>query len=163
MTQIPEGRRFLPRWSVERLRELQETETVERYKAHYEAAILRKEGRSIQEIAGKVGVSRLTAMNWLKRMVERGLGKNYRVRQGRAPKFTPQQLRALERDMKKSPTEFGLDAERWTSHVVADHALNKFDITVAASSMRRLMLREKVRWPGSAAAMAANHTKHRRS
>ncbi|MCE2508934.1 MAG: helix-turn-helix domain-containing protein [Nitrosopumilaceae archaeon] len=154
MTQIPEGSRFLPRWSVERIRDLQEAETAERYKTRYEAAILRKEGLSVPEIAGKVGVSRLTVINWLRRMMERGLGKNYKVRQGRAPKFTPHQLKALERDMKKSPTKFGLDSERWTSHVVARHALNKFDITVAASSMRRLMLRENVRWPGSAAAMA---------
>ena len=39
------------------------------------------------------GVSRFTVANWLGRIVESGLGKNYRVHQGRAPKFTLRQRR----------------------------------------------------------------------
>ena len=88
-------------------------------------------------------------------MVElEGFGEGYKRRRGPLPKFTPEQLKELERDMKKSPSHYGLDAETWTSKTVAQHVSNKFGISFTPPSMRRILNKTQTNWPGSAAALA---------
>lgn len=151
---IPTGDLFLPHVSKDELIQLRDDETDLRYKPHYDAALLRKEGDTMITIARNLGVSSGTIANWLSNMTTRGIGRSYKVRQGRPPKFTQEQLDALEEDMKQGPRAYGMDSDRWISATVADYAMKKFSISITPGSMRRLMLREDVDWPGSAKAMA---------
>ena len=151
---IPTGDLFLPNVSRDELVQLRDDETDLRYKPHYDAALLRKEGNTMITIARNLGVSSGTIANWLSNMTTRGIGKSYKVRQGRPPKFTQEQLDALETDMKEGPRAYGMDSDRWISATVAEYAMEKFSISITPGSMRRLMLRENVDWPGSAKAMA---------
>ena len=153
---IPTRREFLPRVTVKRLEDMREKEPKERYKRHFDAAIMRKDGKTVGEIADDIGVHPLTIMNWLRRMVANGgLGKGYKVRQGILPKFNPKQLKQLERAMEKPPRRYGLDSETWTAKTVAQYALKRFGIEVTAPSMRRILTRTNTVWPGSAAAILA--------
>ena len=151
---IPAGDLFLPNVSSDELEQLRDDETDLKYKPHYDAALMRKEGDTMITIARNLGVSSGTIANWLSNMTMRGVGSAYKVRQGRPPKFTQEQLDALEEDMRQSPREYGIDSDRWISAVVADYAMTKFSISITPGSMRRLMLREDVDWPGSAKAMS---------
>lgn len=100
------------------------------------------------------------AINRLGRMAENGgPGEGCRVRQGRPPRFTPEQLKELELDMKKPPRHCGPDPDTWTSRTVARRAFAKFGIKVAYPSMRRILTRAKTDWPGSAAAPARSPDK----
>ena len=153
-TRIPIGKLFLPRVGINRLRDLQEAETNISYKRRYDAAVLRKEGKTMSAIAKMLDVSAGTIGNWLYGMTVRGVGKKYKLRQGRPPKFTPKQLKELERDMKKSPRAYNMDTDNWTSATVSDYAQEKFEVDITPGSMRRLLLRENINWPGSAKAMA---------
>ena len=151
---IPTGDLFLPNVSKDEIIRLRDEETDLRYKPHYDAALLRKEGETMITIARNLGVSSGTIANWLSNMTTRGVGKAYKVRQGRPPKFTQEQLDELEEDMKAGPREYDMDSDRWISATVAEYAMKKFSIAITPGSMRRLMLREDVDWPGSARAMA---------
>lgn len=152
---IPTKSEFLPRITRKRLETIRAGEEDERYQRHYDAAIMRKDGSTIGEIAVALGIHPGTVMNWLNRMVERGLGSDYKVRQGRPPKFTSKQLKQLEQDMKKSPRHHKLDSDFWTSRVVTEFVLTRFDVEITPGSMRRIMTRTNMRWPGSAAAAEA--------
>lgn len=153
---IPTQKDFLPGITKRRLVSMRNKEPDERYRRHFDAAIMRKDGSTIGEIAEELDIHPGTAMNWLHRMLEKGgLGEGYKTRQGRPPKFTPKQLKDLEKDMKKSPRHYGLDSETWTSRVVAQYALTRFEIEITPGSMRRIMTRTDMNWPGSAAATLA--------
>ena len=152
---IPTQKDFLPHITKRRLTAMRSKESDERLRRHFDAAIMRKDGKTIGEIAEEVGVHPLTIMNWFHRMIKvGGLGEGYKRRQGTPPAFTPEQLKALERDMKKPPKHYGLESETWTSKTVAQHAFAKFGIRVIPPSMRRILTRTNTDWPGSAAAMA---------
>ena len=152
---IPTKRDFLPGVTKRQLESARSRETDDRFKLHYDAAIMRKAGSTIGEISEELSLHPGTIINCLRRMSERGPGEGYRVRQGRPPKFTPEQLKKLEDDMERPPKRHGLAADSWTSTVVAEHAMRRFGISITPGSMRRLMTTKKMRWPGSAAAMAA--------
>ena len=153
---IPTGDEFLPHITKRRLASMRNKEEDERYRRHYDTAIMRKDGKTVGEIAEEIGVYTGTIINWLHRMLEKdGLGEDYKVRTGRPSKFTPKQLEALERDMEKPPQHYGLESETWTSRTVAKYAFVKFGIEVPYPSMRRILTQNKMKWPGSAAAIEA--------
>ena len=153
---VPTGKDFLPGTTKRSLASMRNKEPEERFRRHFDAAIMRKDGRTVGEIAENLGIHPYTAINWLRRMEKMGgLGEGYKTRQGNPPAFTTEQLKELERDMKKPPQHYGLDSETWTSRTVAKYAFDKFGITVASSSMRRILTTTKTNWPGSAAATLA--------
>lgn len=150
---IPTGSEFLPGVTKRRLLSMRKKEPDVRYKPHFDAAIMRKDGYTIGEIAEDLGMHHGTIMNWLRRMWEvGGLGEGYKLRPGRPPAFTPEQLKELEQDMKKPPAHYGFETDTWTSRTVSQHAHDKFGIYVPHPSMRRILTRGNIKWPGSAAA-----------
>ena len=150
---IPTGKEFLPGMTKRRLMSMRNKEPEERYKRHFDAAIMWRDGDTMEEIAEELDVQPDTVKNWLRRMVANGgFGEGYKVRQGRPPAFTPDQLEELNLDMEKPPQHYGLDSETWTSRTVAMHAFEKFGIRVPHPSMRRILTRPGMNWPGSAAA-----------
>ena len=152
---IPAGKKFLPGTTKRRLVSMRNKESDERYKLHFDAAIMRKDDKTIGEIAEYLDRHPVTVKIWLRLMMENwDSGDIHKPRPGRRPKFTPEQLKELERDMKKPPQHYGLESETWTSRTVAEHAFAKFGIRVPHPSMRRTLNYSKTNWPGSAAAMA---------
>ena len=150
---IPAGKGFLPGTTKRRLVSMRNKEPDELYKQHLEAAIMRKDGKTTGEIAEYLDIHPATVLNWLRRMVANwDSGDIHKKHPGRPAKFTPEQLKRLELDMKRPPQHYGLDSETWTSRTVAEHAFAKFGIRVPPPSMRRTL--HKIDWPGSAAALA---------
>ena len=134
---IPTRRDFLPGITKRQLVSMRSKEPEERYKIHFDAAIMRKDGRTIGEIAEELDIHPGTAMNWLGRMAEKGgLGEGYKVRQGRPPAFTPEQLEELERDMKNPPRHYGLDSDTWTSRMVAQRNSSGFWVLAQTRRLR---------------------------
>ena len=153
---IPTKREFLPDITKRRLVSMRNKEPEERYRRHFDAAIMRRDGKTIGEIANALDIHPATVMKWLRRMVKRGgLDDGYKTSQGRPSKFTAEQLKDLESDMEESPRHYGLESETWTSRTVAQYVLTRFEIEITPGSMRRIMTRTNMKWPGSAAATLA--------
>lgn len=153
---IPTGKRFLPDVTKRRLESMRGMEPNGRYRRHFDAAIMRKGGHTVVEIAKELDIHPQTAKRWLSRMVKLGgLVEGYKRRLGRRRSFTPEQLKHLEQDMERHPRHYGLDSDTWTSRTVAQHASDVFGIDVPHHSMRRILTRDGVNWPGSAEAVAA--------
>ena len=152
---IPIGKAFLPGTTGGHLVSMRNEEPDELYKQHFDAAIMRKDGRTTGEIAEDLNIHPVTVRKWLHRMVRNwDSGDIHKRHPGRPSRFTPEQLKELERDMKNPPQHYGLDSETWTSRTVAEYAFAKFGVRVPHPSMRRILNQYKVDWPGSAAALA---------
>lgn len=150
---IPTGSEFLPDVSKRSLLAMRRKEPDGRYRLHLDAAIMRKDGHTVGEIAKELDMHTNTVGNWLRRMSKAGgFGDGYRFRPGRPSRLTAGQLGELEKDMKKPPARYGLESETWTSRTVSQHVQGKFGIYVPHPSMRRILTRGNVKWPGSAAA-----------
>ncbi len=79
--------------------------------------------------------------------------EDYEVKRGRPPKLTPEQLEELSVDMREPPVRYGLDSIAWVSRTVAQYVLQKFGISITPGSMRRILVRKNIEWPGSAKAI----------
>lgn len=104
----------------------------------------------MREIADDVNVSVSAVSMWLQNMMTRGIGEDYEIKRGRPPKLTPEQLNQLSVDMREPPVRYGLDSATWVSRTVAQYVLQKFGISITPGSIRRILVRKHIDWPGSA-------------
>jgi len=104
MWALKRGRSFLPRVSLERLNDLYAKEQNAKAKLRLLAAIRRKKGESIDDVAWALEKPRRTIHGWLTRFQERGLkAKRDEKRSGRPSFLTKSQLKSLRRDLLKGP------------------------------------------------------------
>ena len=86
-----------------------------------EAAELLRQGVHQAEVARQVGVHRQSVSRWaleLEQGGKRALRKAGRV--GRRPRLHPQDLRRIEKGLKRGPEALGYETSLWTSWRVAD-------------------------------------------
>ncbi|MBW2974961.1 IS630 family transposase [Candidatus Woesearchaeota archaeon] len=104
MWALNKGKSFLPRVSLERLNSLYSKEHDAKAKLRLLAAIRRKKGESIDDIAWALEKSRRTIHGWLTRFQERGLKAKFdEKRSGRPSYLTHSQLKNLRQDLLKGP------------------------------------------------------------
>ena len=105
-----------------------------------QAAFLRKQGKTLVEIADVVGKPFNTVSDWLRRLEEEGLkSAKDKPRSGRPKRLTGKQLLALKKDIVKDPEELGYDYGFWTTGLVQEHVKKKFGTRFVARHMRRLL------------------------
>ena len=104
MWELKKGKSFLPTTSLESLNGLYAKEQNAKAKLRILAAIRRKKGDSIDDIAGTLEKPRRTIHGWLTRFQERGLkAKKDEKRTGRPSFLSKSQLRSLRRDLLRGP------------------------------------------------------------
>lgn len=85
-----------------------------------EAARLLEKGYSQSEVARRVGAHRQSVSQWARQLEQggrRGLKKAGRA--GRKPRLRPEDLRRIERRLKRGPPALGYETSLWTSWRVA--------------------------------------------
>jgi transposase len=100
------------------------------------------------EAARQLGVHRSTVGRWAKRYDERGAGflDFQPKRSGRRRKLTPAQEQWIVRTLtKRSPSEFGFEAEHWTARLIIELFRREFGIAVAISESKISRLRTELR------------------
>ncbi len=104
MWALKRGKSFLPMVSLERLNDLYAKEQNAKAKLRLLAAIRRKKGDSIDDVACALEKSRRTVHGWLTRFQERGVkAKRDEKRSGRPSYLTTSQLQSLRRELLKGP------------------------------------------------------------
>lgn len=135
---LPKGENFLPEASVDHLRRIYREEQKARPKVRVLCAIHRKEGKSIDDIAGYTRLNRRTVHEILRRFMQRGLNaKDNKKRSGRPPKLTEEQRCKLIWTLERGPpyNRTGL----WTTKEVRELIRKEFKIEYTHSHVWDLL------------------------
>src|ERR1700693_1935085 len=91
------------------------------------AARLLKRGVHQSEVARRVGAHRQSVRRWAQQLEEIGLrGLRKAGRAGRKPRLSPEDLKKIERSLKRGPEALGYETGLWTSWRVG-HPLRQGD------------------------------------
>jgi len=125
---LPKGDDFLPGVSIQELRGLYKAEKKAKPKLRLLCAIHRKEGKSIDDIAGFTNMKRRTVHETLRRFVDRGISAKDSIKQtGRPPELTLKQRKKLVLRLEQGPSynKGGL----WTTKDVREYIRKEFGVT----------------------------------
>lgn len=139
MWNLPKGQAFLPDVPVVRLRTLYRSEQRAKPKVRLLAAVHRKAGRSMDEIAYLVSAPRNTVHGWLRRFAQRGLAAKDSIKQsGRPPALTLAQRKRLVRDLERGPPHnpSGL----WTTKEIRKLLQRKYRVEFVHQHVWRLLV-----------------------
>lgn len=105
------------------------------------AAIGRKQGTSIEELAKRHNVAEKTIRNWLDRFVERALDEAPYDddRSGRPAKLTDEQKATFFYDLQQSPETLGYDRPSWFPELARHHLKVEYDVKYSLRHVYRLL------------------------
>lgn len=104
------------------------------------AGIMRKRGRTIEEIAFELNRPVMTVHNWLRRLGEGELERIYDKKQsGRPPRLAKKDLRRLKRGLTRGPQAFGYRDYFWTTRMVQDFVKRRYGVFYGERHMTRLL------------------------
>lgn len=142
MWNLPKGHEFMREVSTAKLKAAYGKETSEKAKMRLLAAVKRRQGKSIDQIASDLEIGRRTVHSWLWRFVEKGLDGVHDVKQpGRPKRLTERQMKGLKGDLIAGPEKFGFGKQLWTTRMVQEHVRRKYGVSYVDRHMRRLLRR----------------------
>jgi transposase len=110
-----------------------------RYDHRLHGLLLITGGQSCQQVAELFGEDRRTVQRWVKTFEQDGLdGLREGERPGRPRSLTPQQWKALEKDLRKSPDEFGLTGHLWDGKLLAEHLRQHYEVSLGVRQCQRV-------------------------
>ena len=139
MWTLPKRNQFLPDISLQRVRLLYAGEKNPKAKLRLLAAIHRKQGKSIDEIAYLLSTSRDTVYGWLRRFTTRGIDAKDSIKQsGRPAQLSVKQRVKLVRILEQGPphNRSGL----WTTKELRAMIAKKFKRTYVKQHVWRLLV-----------------------
>lgn len=140
MLWIQKGNEFLPNTEKSELKKLYESEKKAKPQLRLLVAILRKEGKTLDEIASVVNKPKTTIHDWLKRFQVSGLEMAYDLKKsGRPAKLTKKQKQKLEKIIEESPEKQGLPFVLWTTSLVQYIIHKLFDIVYKIRNIEYLV------------------------
>lgn len=138
MWQLKKGNEFLSYVSVGRLQVLYGREQNMKAKLRLLAAIRRKKGYSIDDIARALEKPRKTIHGWLHRFEQRRIAGAYDKKQtGRPSKLTKTELKKLRRELIKGPAH--VPGKIWTTKLMGEHIQKKYSVKYTYKNVYRLL------------------------
>lgn len=138
MWTLPKKSGFLPTTSSQRIKSLYRREKHPKAKLRLLAAIHRKQGKSIDEIAYLLSTPRDTVYGWLRRFVKRGIDAKDSIKQpGRPAELTIKQRQELVSKLERGPPHnpTGL----WTSKEIRALIAKKYKRTYVKQHIWRML------------------------
>lgn len=137
---LPVGKDFLPDVSVSVLRRRLEEEREAKPHVRLMCALRRKQGWSMDEVAGSVGLNRQTVHDILWRFVEHGLNAVYDApRAGRPHYLTLKQREDLRRRLLAEPKANGFRENFWSTRMVLHVVEQQYGRRYTREHMTRLL------------------------
>jgi len=135
---LAKGDGFLPKVSVDEIKEMQRQEKQAKPKLRLLVALKRKEGQSFDSISRQLEMKRITVNKLLHRFQERGISaKDDEQRSGRPKSLTPPQLKSLRKRLIAGPRKG--QNPMWTTKMVMNCVEKKYGRKYTARHMRRLL------------------------
>ena len=105
------------------------------------AAIGRKQGATIGELAKRHDVAEKTIRNWLDRFAERPLedAPYDEERTGRPTKLPENEKRAFLADLQGTPEEVGYDHDVWNPVLARHHLVKEYEVEYSLRHVYRLL------------------------
>lgn len=105
------------------------------------AAIGRKQGSTLDELAQRHNVAEKTIRNWLDRFAEQSLAEALydAARSGRPTKLSESEQQELFEQLHQSPSEFSYERGVWFPGLVHQHIKNPFGVEYSIRHVYRLM------------------------
>lgn len=112
------------------------------------AAIGRKQGDTLDQLAERHGVVEKTIRNWLDRFDQLPLAEAPYddQRPGRPPKLSADQQSQLFEEFRQSPTELGYDRQAWTSRLAVHHINEEYGVEYTRRHVRDLLSDAGLSW-----------------
>jgi len=140
MSWIASGTDYLHNVSTGRLKKAFNAEKNMRARMRLHAALLRRKGRKIDDIADTLEKPKGTISKWLNKLQDKGLAGAMPEKQpGRPRRLTLGQLKTLRNDMLKPPEKLGYSSGFWSSRLIKEHVTKKFSVSFTPRHMTRLL------------------------
>lgn len=139
MWHLEKGDSFLPEVSIKKLKQMYKEENKSKAKLRLLAAVHRKKGRSLDDIARLLEKPRRTVHGWLTYFQERGISAKDSIKQtGRKPMLTAKQIKGLAKALEKGPPHnpSGL----WTTKEAREFIKKKYGISFVPQHIWRILI-----------------------
>jgi transposase len=131
---------FLPNISLKNIEDLYHIEKNVKSKIRLQCAILRKEGKTLEEISDVTKKPKSTIGDILMRFDKIGLIAKDAIKQnGQPKKLSESQLKRVKRMVEKKPIEKGFPFTVWTTKIVAYAIKKMFGVTYSLRQIRNLL------------------------
>lgn len=138
MTQLQKEDKFLSGISREELKEFYKKEKKPKPKLRLLAAILRKEGKTFDDIASSIQKPKTTIHDWLHRFEDGTLKQLYDKKQsGKPSKLSKKQKEELKKVLENSPQKQGIPFVLWTTKLVQYIIIKLFDVKYELWNIRK--------------------------
>ena len=119
MDWMKKGEEFIPKYNIGELKKIYQKEKNAKAKLRLLAAILRKEGKSLDYISQSIQIPKTTVHDWLSRLESEGLdGLLDDKRSGRPSWLSQEQKEELKKVLSESPGKQGIPFKVWTTSLV---------------------------------------------
>lgn len=110
-----------------------------KYDHRLHAVLLAVDGRSPYEVADLLGDAPRSVYNWITRFREQGLdGLREESRPGRPKQLSEKQLKALAKDLIRSPADFGYGQPVWDGALLSYHIERSFSVSLGVRQCQRM-------------------------
>lgn len=110
-----------------------------RYDHRLHGLLLVAAGHNCQQVAELFSEDRRTVQRWVKTFEHHGLdGLREGERSGRPRSLTTRQWTSLEKDLRKSPDEFGLVGHLWDGKLLSEHVHRRYNVELGIRQCQRL-------------------------
>ena len=110
-----------------------------RYDHRLHGVLLVANGMSARQAALWLNESERTVQRWVNRFEEMGLaGLQDGERSGRPSRLSDTQWRRLNRDVRRSPRDFGFTQTLWDGNLLAEHLRRRYQVELGVRQCQRL-------------------------
>ena len=136
---VKKGHEYLSDVQLSALEEMHRRERSGKSRDRLQAAVLRKQGRTLEEIGRIVGRWACTIHRWLYRMEREGPeGRHDGKSPGRPRLLNAEQEKVIEEDLDGTPRDSGFGRGSWNARMVAKRILDRFGVPYSRRSAIRL-------------------------
>ena len=137
---VKKGTDFLPKISLKEIEKLYHQERNAKSKIRLQCAILRKEGKTIEDISNVTKKPKTTISDILNRFEKKGITAKDAIKQKGQPKrLSDSQRKKVRRMLEKKPIEKGFPFVVWTTKLVGYVIKKMFGIIYSLRQIRNLL------------------------
>lgn len=111
-----------------------------KYYHRLDLVMLAINGMNVKEIAALYNESPTTISYWTKKVVEKGVDSlKSGEHTGRKPRLSIEQLRQLDEDLQRTPSDFGYDLNLWDGPVLSKYLSDHYAVDIQVRQCQRIL------------------------